>query len=70
MLRGDRQTPAQVKAHERSWEIFGVPLQGIIDPRQIFPDTKRQIMEIGTGTFGQLCKRGIPIFTHRKNHQL
>ena len=49
MLRGDRQTPAQVKAHERSWETFGLPLQGIIDPHQIFPDTKRQIMEIGTG---------------------
>ena len=49
MLRGDRQTPAQAQSYARSWQSFGLPMLGIIDPGQMFPETTSQIMEIGTG---------------------
>jgi len=48
-LRGDRQTLAQENAYKRSWPIFGLSLEGRINPAELFPDTTTQIMEIGTG---------------------
>lgn len=48
-LRGDRQTLAQENAYKRSWRSFGIPLEGIIDPLALFPESSGQIMEIGTG---------------------
>jgi tRNA (guanine-N7-)-methyltransferase len=48
-LRGDRQTLAQENAYKRSWETFGVALEGPIDPKNLFPESASQIMEIGTG---------------------
>ena len=48
-LRGDRQTLAQLHAYERSWQIFGLAVEGTIDPKKLFPATTAQIMEIGTG---------------------
>ena len=48
-LRGDRQTLAQENAYRRSWQTFGIPLEGTIDPKILFPNSSQQIMEIGTG---------------------
>ena len=48
-LRGDRQTLAQENAYSRSWQTFGIPLEGTIDPKILFPNSSQQIMEIGTG---------------------
>jgi tRNA (guanine-N7-)-methyltransferase len=48
-LRGDRQTLAQENAYNRSWETFGIPLEGVIGPKELFPGSASQIMEIGTG---------------------
>ena len=48
-LRGDRQTLAQENAYKRNWEIFGIKLQGLVDPSALFPEGTLQIMEIGTG---------------------
>ena len=48
-LRGDRQTLAQENAYRRNWETFGIKLQGLVDPAALFPESKSQIMEIGTG---------------------
>src|ERR1700685_1463541 len=48
-LRGDRQTPAQENAYQRSWLSFGIPLDGQINPLELFPKSIAQIMEIGTG---------------------
>lgn len=48
-LRGDRQTLAQENAYRRSWQTFGIPLEGTIDPKTLFPNSSQQIMEIGTG---------------------
>ena len=48
-LRGDRQTLAQENAYKRSWSKYGIEMLGQIDPAQIFPESSKQIMEIGTG---------------------
>ncbi len=48
-LRGDRQTLAQENAYERSWLTFGISLDGLINPAELFPGSTAQIMEIGTG---------------------
>ena len=48
-LRGDRQTLAQENAYKRSWPLFGLPLEGRINPEAIFPYSTAHIMEIGTG---------------------
>src|ERR1035437_817258 len=48
-LRGDRQTLAQKNAYRRSWLSFGLPLDGLINPAELFPKSMTQIMEIGTG---------------------
>lgn len=48
-LRGDRQTLAQENAYRRSWQTFGIPLEGTIEPQALFPGSSQQIMEIGTG---------------------
>ena len=48
-LRGDRQTLAQENAYKRSWLSFGIPLEGLIDPVELFPESTAQIMEVGTG---------------------
>jgi tRNA (guanine-N7-)-methyltransferase len=49
VLRGDRQRPSQVSAYQRLWDIFGIELEGVIDPQVIFPLSTTRIMEIGTG---------------------
>lgn len=48
-LRGDRQTLAQKNAYKRSWLSFGITLDGLINPAELFPESITQIMEIGTG---------------------
>ncbi len=48
-LRGDRQTLAQKNAYMRSWLSFGITLDGLINPSELFPESISQIMEIGTG---------------------
>ena len=48
-LRGDRQTLAQENAYKKSWLSFGIPLDGLIIPTALFPESLSQIMEIGTG---------------------
>jgi len=48
-LRGDRQTLAQQNAYDRSWLTYGLPLEGIYNPSELFPDKVKYIMEIGTG---------------------
>jgi tRNA (guanine-N7-)-methyltransferase len=48
-LRGTRITEAQAKATEMFWEKFGIVPDHPIVPSKIFPDSKKVIMEIGTG---------------------
>ncbi|CAB4540792.1 MAG: tRNA (guanosine(46)-N7)-methyltransferase TrmB [Actinobacteria bacterium] len=48
-LRGARMTLAQQKAMDAFWPIYGINPDTPISPREIFPDAKRVIMEIGTG---------------------
>jgi tRNA (guanine-N7-)-methyltransferase len=48
-LRGARATLAQSTAYEKLWPKYGIPMQGNIDPVQVFPDHTTRIMEIGTG---------------------
>lgn len=53
-LRGTRITQAQQNATEAYWPTFGIPVDGVekpdpIIPENIFPDSERVIMEIGTG---------------------
>jgi len=48
-LRGDRQTLAQQNAYDRSWLIYGLPLEGVYNLRDIFPNHAKYTMEIGTG---------------------
>ena len=50
-LRGDRMTKAQAEALSNHWNRFEVPLQGVIDPTQLFFALKpnRVIFEIGSG---------------------
>ena len=48
-LRGTRITEAQAKATEMFWDKFGIIPDHPIVPAEIFPDSKKVIMEIGTG---------------------
>jgi tRNA (guanine-N7-)-methyltransferase len=48
-LRGTRITEAQAKATELFWDQFGIVPDHQIIPAEIFPNSKKVIMEIGTG---------------------
>jgi len=48
-LRGARATPAQVAAYTSLWPTYGLAPTGVIDPREIFPESSTHIMEIGSG---------------------
>lgn len=49
-LRGARITPAQEGAIERLGERFLVPITAEpIDPRELFPQAKKRVLEIGSG---------------------
>ena len=50
-LRGDRMTKAQAEALALHWNRFEVPLQGIIEPRELFPSMNptEVVFEIGSG---------------------
>ena len=48
-LRGTRITEAQAKATELFWDQFGIVPDHQIIPSEIFPNSKKVIMEIGTG---------------------
>ena len=48
-LRGARATPAQESAYEKLWPKYGIPLEVLIDPALVFPNSSTRIMEIGTG---------------------
>jgi tRNA (guanine-N7-)-methyltransferase len=49
-LRGARITPAQEGAIERLGERFLLPVSDDpIDPRRLFPDAKKRVLEIGSG---------------------
>ena len=48
-LRGARGTAAQESAYATLWATFGVNPEGILNLRDLFPNSKRIVMEIGTG---------------------
>lgn len=50
-LRGERMTIAQSEALSEHWNKFEVPLQGIINPKELFPSVnpKEVVFEIGSG---------------------
>lgn len=53
-LRGTRITQAQQNATDAFWPTFGIAVDGVenpepIVPSQVFPDSQKVIMEIGTG---------------------
>ncbi|MBU3645193.1 MAG: tRNA (guanosine(46)-N7)-methyltransferase TrmB [Candidatus Nanopelagicaceae bacterium] len=50
-LRGDRMTKAQSEALGEHWNKFEIPLQGIINPKELFPSLKPKevVFEIGSG---------------------
>ena len=48
-LRGTRITEAQAKATEMFWDKFGIVPDHPIVPSEIFLDSKKVVMEIGTG---------------------
>ncbi len=48
-LRGARATPAQEAAYAALWEKYGINPSGVLNLTSYFPDSKRIIMEIGTG---------------------
>ena len=50
-LRGDRMTKAQAEALTLHWNRFEVPLQGMIEPRELFPSMNptEVVFEIGSG---------------------
>jgi tRNA (guanine-N7-)-methyltransferase len=50
-LRGDRMTKAQAEALSAHWNRFEIPLQGVINPRELFPslNPKEVVFEIGSG---------------------
>jgi len=50
-LRGDRMTKAQAEALSEHWNRFEIPLQGVINPRELFPslNPKEVVFEIGSG---------------------
>ena len=39
-LRGDRQTLAQENAYQRLWQVYGLSLDSMIRPAELFPDAK------------------------------
>ena len=50
-LRGQRMTKAQSEALYDHWNKFEIPLQGIINPKELFPSLKPKevVFEIGSG---------------------
>jgi tRNA (guanine-N7-)-methyltransferase len=50
-LRGDRMTKAQAEALSEHWNRFEIPLQGVINPHELFPslNPKEVVFEIGSG---------------------
>ena len=50
-LRGERMTRAQSEALYDHWNKFEIPLQGIINPNELFPSLapKEVVFEIGSG---------------------
>ena len=50
-LRGDRMTKAQAEALSEHWNRFEIPLQGVINPRDLFLslNPKEVVFEIGSG---------------------
>jgi tRNA (guanine-N7-)-methyltransferase len=50
-LRGERMTKAQSEALYDHWNKFEIPLQGIINPSELFPSIapKEVVFEIGSG---------------------
>ena len=48
-LRGTRMTDGQAQAYEKYWSIYSLPENQKIYPKEVFPDSKSVIMEIGTG---------------------
>ena len=50
-LRGERMTKAQSEAIYDHWNKFEIPLQGIINPKELFPslNPKEVVFEIGSG---------------------
>jgi len=50
-LRGDRMTKAQAEALSEHWNRFEIPLQGVINSRELFPslNPKEVVFEIGSG---------------------
>ena len=50
-LRGDRMTKAQAEALSNHWNKFEIPLEGIINPKEVFfaSHPKEVIIEIGSG---------------------
>jgi tRNA (guanine-N7-)-methyltransferase len=48
-LRGTRITEAQAKATQLFWDEFGIVPDHPIVPSEIFPNSEKVIMEIGTG---------------------
>ena len=50
-LRGERMTKAQAEALSEHWNRFEIPLQGVVNPRELFPslNPKEVVFEIGSG---------------------
>ena len=48
-LRGTRMTDGQAQAYEKYWDIYSLPENQKISPREVFPESKSVVMEIGTG---------------------
>ncbi|MEY4444691.1 MAG: hypothetical protein RL301_770, partial [Actinomycetota bacterium] len=48
-LRGNRITAHQEAAFNAYWEKFGLPNDGEINLKAIFPEAKSRILEIGFG---------------------
>ena len=48
-LRGARGTPAQDAAYASLWETYGINPSGTLNLSDYFPNSKRIIMEIGSG---------------------
>ena len=42
-------TDGQAQAYEKYWSIYSLPENQKIYPKEVFPDSKSVIMEIGTG---------------------
>ena len=48
-LRGTRMTDGQAQAYEKYWSIYSLPENEKINPKEVFPESKSVVMEIGTG---------------------